>query len=366
MTDVFVSYSRHDAAFVHELHDVLDRRRPGRLGRLGGHPAGVGVGARTSTTRSTRPRASSSSSAPSSLASKYCTEELGHAQKGGKRVVPIAIDGADPAAAPPALRELNWIWCRDDRRPRRGVRGARARARHRPRVVAGAHAAARPRGRVGRAQGRQPAPARQGSRGGRAASWRANAGKEPRPTELQQLYLHASRRAAARRQRALLGGVTRRSSSRSRSASSPCSSATRRTTGRASRESKTLAVQAVDALASRAAHRARRAVEASRRASRRRPAWRYGGRCSRTRSSGRFPAAGEADGRRAASLAWSADGGRCSGLAPNGQLRVRPAARRAARTRRRARGRRRASVPPAACSPRSAGSGASGGRGRAP
>ena len=36
----------------------------------------------------------------------------------------------------------------------------------------------------------------------------ANAGKEPRPTELQQQYLHASRRAATRRQRALLAGVT--------------------------------------------------------------------------------------------------------------------------------------------------------------
>ena len=36
----------------------------------------------------------------------------------------------------------------------------------------------------------------------------ANAGNDPRPTELQQRYLHASRRAASRRQRALLGGVT--------------------------------------------------------------------------------------------------------------------------------------------------------------
>ena len=42
---------------------------------------------------------------------------MSHAQERGKRIVPIACDGADPSAAPEGLRQLNWIWCRasDDR-----------------------------------------------------------------------------------------------------------------------------------------------------------------------------------------------------------------------------------------------------------
>src|SRR6187549_1736793 len=50
---------------------------------------------------------------PDSLSSEYCAMELGRAQAGGKRIVPIACAPVDPGTAPQALRELNWIWCRD-------------------------------------------------------------------------------------------------------------------------------------------------------------------------------------------------------------------------------------------------------------
>src|ERR1041385_4951551 len=46
---------------------------------------------------------------PAALASEYCGRELRHAGERGKRIVPLAIDGAAPDEAPSALRELNWI-----------------------------------------------------------------------------------------------------------------------------------------------------------------------------------------------------------------------------------------------------------------
>ena len=111
MTDVFISYSRTDAVFVRELHAFLTGCRQRGLGRLGGHPAGLASGSRTSTTASTRPRASSSSSARSSLASEYCGKEFEHALKQGKRIVPIACESADEndAAGGPAPAELDLV-----------------------------------------------------------------------------------------------------------------------------------------------------------------------------------------------------------------------------------------------------------------
>ncbi len=208
MADVFISYSRRDATFVHELHDVPDRGGQGRLGRLGGHPARLRVGARHRGEHRRGRELRLRRSATNSLASKYCTIELARAQKGGKRVVPIAMRSRRPGrrTAGATRAELDLVPRR--RRPRRGAREALPRARHRPRVGAGAHAAARPRGRVGRAQGRQPAAARARPRAGRAQELAANAGNEPAPTELQQRYVLESRRAASRRQRVTLGGVT--------------------------------------------------------------------------------------------------------------------------------------------------------------
>ncbi len=182
-------------------------RRQGRLGRLGGHPAGLRVGAGHRRRASTRPRASSSSSRRSSLASEYCAEELGRAQKGGKRIVPIACEAVDPARRRQGLRQLNWIWCRegDDRDAAfaqalelRSTPTSSGRGRTR------GCSCARSSGTRGRTAACSCAGAtsRQAER-----ELAANAANEPTPTELQQRYVRASRSAASRRQRRLLGGV---------------------------------------------------------------------------------------------------------------------------------------------------------------
>ena len=141
-----------------------------------------------------------------SLASEYCAAEFRHAQERGKRIVPIACDGAEPEAAQPGLRQLNWIWCRegDDREAAfaklssaldTDLDWARAHTRLLVRAVdwdTRKDSSLLLRGRdLAQAEG----------------DLAANAAKEPTPTELQQRYVLASRRAASRRQRTLLGGV---------------------------------------------------------------------------------------------------------------------------------------------------------------
>jgi WD40 repeat protein len=142
-----------------------------------------------------------------SLASEYCLGELRHAQERGKRIVPLACDGADPSDAPEALRQLNWIWCResDDRDAAFGrltsaldtdLAWAKAHTRLLVRAV---EWDARHDGSL-LLRGRDLEEA--------AQQLALNASKEPVPTELQQRYVHESRRAAAKRQRTLLGGVS--------------------------------------------------------------------------------------------------------------------------------------------------------------
>src|SRR5215475_7861606 len=114
--DVFISYSRKDGEFVHELVDFLSRKRrkvwvdwedipPASewekdiYQSIDGAESFVFVISKQS------------------LESEYCGRELRHAAERGKRIVPFAIDGARSADAPTALRQLNWILCResDDR-----------------------------------------------------------------------------------------------------------------------------------------------------------------------------------------------------------------------------------------------------------
>src|SRR6478735_12200824 len=116
MADVFVSYSRHDGGFVRELHAFLSEA---------GRDVWVDwedIPAASEWERDINESIDGAESvvfvvSTHSLASDYCAAEFRHAQERGKRIVPIACDQAEPEAAQPGLRQLNWIWCResDDR-----------------------------------------------------------------------------------------------------------------------------------------------------------------------------------------------------------------------------------------------------------
>jgi hypothetical protein len=205
VTDVFISYSRRDAVFVRELHDSLTGA---------GRDVWVDWEDIPPASQWERDIADSIDAAesflfvlsPSSLESEYCGIELRHAEGRGKRIVPVAIDGAAAEDAPPALRELNWIWCRetDDREQALEALGraldtdlewSRAHTRLLVRAVEWDQrqdASLLLRGKDLREVERQ---------------LEASGAKQPRLTELQQRYVRQSRRSAARRQRILFGAV---------------------------------------------------------------------------------------------------------------------------------------------------------------
>src|SRR3954468_13826407 len=111
MAEVFISYSRRDGTFVRELHGFLTGA---------GRDVWVDWEDIPPASQWERVIGENIDAADSfvfvisaaSLQSEYCGIELERAQKGGKRVVPLACEDLDPAAAPAGLRELNWIWCR--------------------------------------------------------------------------------------------------------------------------------------------------------------------------------------------------------------------------------------------------------------
>ncbi len=205
MADVFISYSRQDGEFVRGLHEFLQ-----------------GAGRDVWVDWEDIPAASawaqdiddSIDAAESvvfvvsthSLASEYCTAEFRHAQERGKRIVPIACDAADPEAAQPGLRQLNWIWCRvgDDRD---AAFAKLAGALDTDLEWARTHTRLLVRAVDWEARGDSSLLLRGRDLKQAEEVLAANAAKEPKPTELQQRYVHASRSGASRRQRILLGGV---------------------------------------------------------------------------------------------------------------------------------------------------------------
>ncbi|HEY3181908.1 MAG TPA: TIR domain-containing protein [Gaiellaceae bacterium] len=206
MADVFISYSRRDADFVRWLHESLSEA---------GRDVWVDwedIPAASEWEQDIHDSIDAAESfvfvvTGNSLASEYCGAELRHAEGQGKRIVPIALDSADPAAAPRDLSQLNWIWCRsgDDRdvalaRLSSALDTDLAWARAHTRLLVRAVEWEKRQDASLLLRGRDLAEAEQ--------VLAANAGKEPTPTELQQRYLHESRRAASRRQRIVLGSVT--------------------------------------------------------------------------------------------------------------------------------------------------------------
>jgi len=203
--EIFISYSRRDDGFVRALHAYLTGRGRGVWVDWEDIPPASrweqDIGDSIDAAESFVFVAS-----PSSLASEECGKELRRAQEGGKRIVPLALDGAAPAEAPAAIRELNWIWCReaDDRDVafaaletalNTELEWARAHTRLIRRAVDWDE----------RKDASLLLRGKDLSEAERALA--DNAGKEPRPTDLQQRYLRESRRAATRRQRILVGGV---------------------------------------------------------------------------------------------------------------------------------------------------------------
>lgn len=206
MADVFISYSRTDGAFVRELHAFLtDRGKDVWVDWEDIPPAAQWEQDIDDSIDAAESFVFVISR--SSLASKYSLDELRHAGERGKRIVPIACDGADPAQAPEGLRQLNWIWCRPDD-DRSAAFAKVLDALDTDLAWAEVHTRLLVRAVEWDARRDSSLLLRGRDLEGALQQIAANAGKEPVPTELQREYLLAGRRASTRRQRVVLGSIS--------------------------------------------------------------------------------------------------------------------------------------------------------------
>lgn len=108
----FVSYAREDQAFVRRLHDALEQRqRDTWVDWEGIYPTEEWMA---------RIRAAIDAASafvfvisPDSVASSVCAEEIDHAVRQNKRIVPIVSREVEAASVHAAVRKLNWIQCRE-------------------------------------------------------------------------------------------------------------------------------------------------------------------------------------------------------------------------------------------------------------
>jgi tetratricopeptide (TPR) repeat protein len=110
MTDVFVSYSRKDKTFVQKLHEALILNQKDAWVDWEDIPLttdwwaeiqeGIEAG-----------NAFVFVISPDSVTSKVCSQELEHAVKHNKRLIPLVYRDAE--GVPDVLGHLNWIFCRE-------------------------------------------------------------------------------------------------------------------------------------------------------------------------------------------------------------------------------------------------------------
>jgi WD40 repeat protein len=204
---VFISYSRHDREFVERLHSTLARRAyevwvdwddiPPSAEWFEEIRAGIAGADGVVYVIS-----------PDSAVSQVCTRELEHAVQQHKRIVPVVHREPDAGSVPEAAAALNWIFLRDGDDFAAGVE-----------ILVSALETdlehVRTHTRLGVAAERWEASGRDASqllRGAEltgAEAWLVGVGDQPPlPTQLQREYLLASRQAATRRQRVIIGGVS--------------------------------------------------------------------------------------------------------------------------------------------------------------
>ena len=112
MTDVFISYSRHDKEFVLRLHAALHQRgRNAWVDWEGIPPSAEWMQEINSAIEAADTFVFVIS--PDSVASQVCNAEVAHATRNNKRLLPVVRHDPNTAAVPKSLSDLNWIFARD-------------------------------------------------------------------------------------------------------------------------------------------------------------------------------------------------------------------------------------------------------------
>ena len=203
--DVFVSYSRADREVVVELTDRLTVAGKRAWVDLEDIPPSAEWMAEIRTAIEAADGCLVVIS-PDLARSSVCSEELAHATEAGKRVVPVLVRPTDPDALPVALTQLNWIDATDGDLD--AVAATIVQALDTDLAHVKAHTRLLVRASEWSAQGEDRSALLRGRELADAEALIADAGRDPRPTQLQSRFVLASRKASGRRQRVIVAATS--------------------------------------------------------------------------------------------------------------------------------------------------------------
>lgn len=206
--DVFISYSRKDRELVRRLdHALRQRKHEAWVDWDDIRPAEEFMQAICSAIESTDAFVFLVS--PDSITSEVCGREVAHAVAHNKRLIPIVGREVEAHAVPGTLSGMNWIFCRESDDFDTAI-GKLIDALDTDLGWVRSHTRLLVRALDWKANGNSTSFALRGEDLGSAEQWLAQAGeqKSRQPTALQTKYILASRRAATRRQRIMLGAVS--------------------------------------------------------------------------------------------------------------------------------------------------------------
>jgi WD40 repeat protein len=206
MSDIFISYSRKDKAFVSRLFEALESAGRNIWLDVKDIPPNAEWMAEIS-------RSIESANdflfviSPDSLRSEICARELAHAIAHNKRLVPLVCREPAGEKIPPELGKLNWIFFRDDD-PFDQAFATLQKALDTDLDHVRVHTRLLVRAREWEAKGRSGSFTLRGEDLREAENWLAQGTeKDPRPAGLQIEYITFSRRAEQTRQRRTLWAV---------------------------------------------------------------------------------------------------------------------------------------------------------------
>jgi WD40 repeat protein len=206
MADAFFSYSRRDQEFVHRLQETLtESQRETRLDTKDIPPTAARL--QEIYAAIDKSDAFVFVISPDSTLSELCQLELAYAVKHHKRLIPILRREADQRQVPESLSNLNWLSFRaeDDYE---GAFKNFLTALTTDLDQVRAHTRLLARARDWEDKGRDRSLLLRGRELQETEVWLGgNGDKEPRPTDLMEQFLLASRQGTTRRRRLLLGSA---------------------------------------------------------------------------------------------------------------------------------------------------------------
>ena len=204
MPEVFISYSRKDRNFVASLHQALaEQQRDTWLDTKDIPPTAEWLKEIFGAIEAADTFVFVVS--PDGIISEVCQQEIMHAVKHHKRIIPVVRHEVDPKIVPEPITKLNWLFFREHDDFGASFQ-ALVKAINTDLDYVRAHTRFLTKAIDWETKGHDKGLLLRGIDLKEGEGWLAQSGeKEPNPTPLQVNYLLASRQAAVSRQRTLLG-----------------------------------------------------------------------------------------------------------------------------------------------------------------